>query len=88
MSKYYVVDIDLSTDIEVLETVEPEIGKFDTLEEAKAFALDYAKKTDEFDFYDLYDNEFYELTIREFTSESDWDDIDSVVVENPNLKER
>lgn len=86
---FYMVDVDLVNDgIGVIETVECDLFRSQSLHAAKAFARTYAKDKKNFDFEYLHkkDGDYYEVTIRKCykeeteTENGEWDDWISITV--------
>ena len=89
---FYMVDVDLIRDsYGVIETVECDLFRSQSLKEAKVFARAYAKDKTNFDFQYLRDKngDFYEVTIRKYYKEEtenengEWDDWTSIIVTEP-----
>lgn len=79
----YQIDLDIYKEgYGVVETVKGGLESFDTFEEAMTFAKEYALDLSHFDFSLLKENQEFELTIRKYYSDGEWDDEDVVVVKN------
>lgn len=89
---YYTVDVDIyQEEYGVLETVQSDLLRTASLEQALKFARKYAKQKENFDFQylDKKDGDYYMVTIRKYYKEEtdeengDWDDEEAIRVSRP-----